>query len=71
MMDYMAGIAMGSSVFLLLGFGGIALYYARKNQEKDSTEFFLTARNSASGQEIAWSFYSCTVGAWYCVFDLR
>jgi hypothetical protein len=65
-MNQLGLIALPLSLFVLLLFGGIALYYAKQAQKmtKGDTEFFLTARSSQSAAHIAWSFYSSTVGAW-------
>ncbi len=68
-MDSLVGIvALVLSIIVLLSFGGIALYYSTKiknTSKDDDAEFFLTARNSQTAANIAWSFYSSTVGAWY------
>jgi hypothetical protein len=59
-------IALSLSIILMLIFAVIALNYATKMKKfaDSDTEFFLTARNSQKASNIAWSFYSSTVGAW-------
>lgn len=63
-------IALSLSIILMLTFGGIALTYASKMRKiaDQDTDFFLTARNSQTAANIAWTFYSSTVGAWYDSF---
>jgi hypothetical protein len=53
---------------VVVGFGALAAYLAWDRQvrqgKKDTTEFFLTARNSFGTFRIAWSFYAAAMGSW-------
>lgn len=50
---------------VLFGLGALFLAHRRQKVQKDTTEFFLTARRSVPERTIAWSFYASGVGAWY------
>ncbi|GJJ73374.1 hypothetical protein EMPS_05732 [Entomortierella parvispora] len=49
---------------ILFGLGALFLAHRRQSVQKDTTEFFLTARRSVPERTIAWSFYASGVGAW-------
>lgn len=62
----LTSISYGVCMTIIVLFGIFALIFAvrRRRIQKDTTEFFLTARGSAPEQIIAGSLYSSTMGAW-------
>lgn len=54
-----------SVVVVLFGAAACFLTYIRHRKVgPDTTEFFLTARNSVGTFRIAWSFYAAAMGSW-------
>ncbi|KAG0048855.1 hypothetical protein BGZ83_006253 [Gryganskiella cystojenkinii] len=62
----LVSVTYGLSITTVVVFGLGALFLAHRRQavQKDTTEFFLTARRSVPERTIAWSFYASGVGAW-------
>ncbi|KAF9988184.1 hypothetical protein BGZ75_009881 [Mortierella antarctica] len=62
----LVSVAYGLSIatVVLFGLGALVLAHRRQSIQKDTTEFFLTARHSVPEKTIAWSFYASGVGAW-------
>ncbi|KAF9293313.1 hypothetical protein BGZ88_005533 [Linnemannia elongata] len=62
----LVSVTYGLSITTIVLFGLVAMILAHRRQkvQKDTTEFFLTARRSVPERTIAWSFYASGVGAW-------
>ena len=54
------------ALVVLYGAGamGIAFWRQKKQGHRDTTDFFLTARNSIGALRISWAFYAASMGSW-------
>ena len=57
---------LSAALVVLYGLGALAIaFYRQKKQgQRDTTEFFLTARNSVGALRISWAFYASSMGSW-------